>query len=71
MQHYADNLFNPHWGEQLGFHDDEVHVAMVSQGLDEEQAKAAWAPFIDWIRASPANFTFSQEPRIGAAHARR
>ncbi|MBB2984733.1 FAD-dependent oxidoreductase [Paraburkholderia tropica] len=71
VDHYAENLFNPQWGEQLVFHEDEVHVSMVCLGLDDGQAKSVWAPFIDWVRASPADFTFHAEPRIGAGPARR
>ncbi|WP_144110311.1 FAD-binding oxidoreductase [Paraburkholderia sp. BCC1886] len=71
VEHYAANLFNPEWGEQLIFSNDEVHVSMVCQGLDDGQARSAWAPFIDWVRASPSDFTFDTEPHIGAAPARR
>ncbi|WP_392395742.1 BBE domain-containing protein [Paraburkholderia caledonica] len=44
---------------------------MVCQGLNEEQAQAVWAPFTDWVRASPADFTLDGEPQIGAGPARR
>ncbi|MFM0330110.1 FAD-dependent oxidoreductase [Paraburkholderia strydomiana] len=71
VDHYAENLFNAHWGEQLVFHEDGVHVSMVCQGLDDERAKSAWAPFIDWVRGSPADFTFTDAPQIGAGPARR
>ncbi len=71
VDHYAENLFNAHWGEQLVFHEDGVHVSMVSQGLDDERAKSVWAPFTDWIRASPADFAFIDAPQIGAGPARR
>ncbi|WP_175954412.1 FAD-binding oxidoreductase [Burkholderia sp. BCC0405] len=69
--HYAEHLFNPQWGEQLVFHEDEVHVSMVCQGLNDGRAKSVWAPFIDWVRASPADFAFNDELRIGAGPARR
>ncbi|CAM2196149.1 FAD/FMN-containing dehydrogenase [Paraburkholderia kururiensis] len=71
VDHYAENLFNPQWGEQLVFHEDEVHVSMVCQGLNDGQAKSVWAPFIDWVRTSSADFTFNDEPQIGAGPARR
>lgn len=71
VDHYAENLFNAHWGEQLVFHEDGVHVSMVCQGLDDERAKSVWTPFLDWIRASPADFTFIDAPQIGAGPARR
>ena len=47
LRFYAEELFNPHWGEQLRFGPDNaltVHVAM--QGLTQAQAEAVWAPFI-------------------------
>lgn len=70
IDHYAEKLFNPHWGEQLIFHNDEVRVAMVCQGLSDTQAKSAWAPFIDRVRASPDDFVFNNEPHVGAGPAR-
>jgi len=71
VDHYAENLFNPHWGEQLIFHDAEIHVAMVCQGLNDAQAKSAWSPFIDAVRALPVDFTLTEEPRVGVGPARR
>ena len=71
VDHYAENLFNPHWGEKLVFHNDEIHVAMVCQGLSDGQAKSAWAPFIEWVRASPVDFTLNEAPHVGASPARR
>jgi FAD/FMN-containing dehydrogenase len=47
---YQSDLFNPHWGEQMSFgSDNSLHISMVFQGLDQEGAQAAWAPFIEWI----------------------
>ncbi|OXC76808.1 FAD-dependent oxidoreductase [Caballeronia sordidicola] len=70
VDHYAENLFHSQWGEQLVFHNDEVRVAMVCQGLNDVQAKSAWALFIDWVQASPVDFTFTEEPHVGAGPAR-
>jgi FAD/FMN-containing dehydrogenase len=54
---YEEALFNPHWGEHVHFRPDNVmEIDMICQGLDPEQASAAWQPFFDWIRASPAEF---------------
>src|SRR5437764_15053813 len=40
---YADNLFNPHWGEivtlRLG---NRLEIRMVFQGLDRQQAEMVW-----------------------------
>jgi FAD/FMN-containing dehydrogenase len=54
---YGDSLFNPHWGEQLVFRPDNVlAVAMVFQGLSQQEAQGAWRPFQDWLSASPQDF---------------
>jgi FAD/FMN-containing dehydrogenase len=71
VDYYAEHLFSPQWGEKLVFQSDGIRVAMACQGLSNEQAKSAWAPFIAWVRAAPADFTFSEAPHIGASPARR
>jgi FAD/FMN-containing dehydrogenase len=49
---YQNDLFNPHWGEQMSFRsDNSLHISMVFQGLDQQSAQAVWAPFIDWVNA--------------------
>jgi FAD/FMN-containing dehydrogenase len=51
---YREALFNPHWGEQVGFRDgDTLKISMVFQGLTQEQAQQAWEPFLAWVRARP------------------
>jgi FAD/FMN-containing dehydrogenase len=66
---YRDALFNPHWGEQVSLRDGKhLRIAMVFQGLGEAQARAAWAPFLDWVRADH-NYTL-EEPKIVAIPAR-
>lgn len=58
VAHYRERLFNPHWGEQIVFHSDlRVSVRMVFQGLDLAEAKAAWSPLFDQVRAAPGDFT--------------
>lgn len=48
---YQSALFNPHWGEQIGFRSGRVvSLSMVFQGLDQQQAQAIWQPFLDWVR---------------------
>jgi FAD/FMN-containing dehydrogenase len=50
---YQQNLFNGHWGEQAEFRRDNVlEIKMVSQGLDAEQAKKIWQPFLNWVADS-------------------
>jgi FAD/FMN-containing dehydrogenase len=70
VDHYADNLFNEHWGEALNLHGDEIEVSMVCQGLNDAQARAIWTPFFDWVRASPQDFSFTGQPYIGVGAAR-
>ena len=65
MEFYAQALFNPHWGEQLGFDPGGVlSIAMVQQGLDQQEAEATWRPFFDWVSASPQDFSIVSAPRI-------
>jgi FAD/FMN-containing dehydrogenase len=51
---YGSALFNPHWGEQIGFNpDNTVNVSMVFPGLGEPQARQTWAPFLEWLGTHP------------------
>jgi FAD/FMN-containing dehydrogenase len=67
---YQEALFNPHWGEQVAFRGDNVlHLSMVFQGIGQKEAEAAWAPFLDWVRARK-EYTFSSPVKIFALPAR-
>ncbi len=69
---YRDQLFNPHWGEQLVFGPgNTVRIAMVFQGLDRASAERVWQPFQQWITRSPQEFAFEPRPMILDAPARR
>jgi FAD/FMN-containing dehydrogenase len=48
-----------------------VAIAMVFQGLAQQQAEAVWKPFFDWVAASPQDFAIVSWPRIQAVVARR
>jgi FAD/FMN-containing dehydrogenase len=62
---YAEALFNPHWGEQIGFRPGRlVTVSMVFQGLDPAQAAAVWKPLFDWLAAAPQDFTIVGGPKV-------
>ncbi len=66
MAHYVDNLFNPHWGEQISFAPGNVlKISMVSQGLETPQAQAAWKPFTDWLAAAGADYQIVNAPGAG------
>jgi len=68
---YSEALFNPHWGEQIAFRPGNVlDIAMVFQGLDQQQAEATWRPFFDWLAASPQDFRIASGPTVLAAPAR-
>lgn len=68
---YADQLFNPHWGEQMRFRPDgTLSISMVFQDLAEEEAEAIWAPFLDWVRSTPEDYSLAAEPVIIAVPAR-
>jgi FAD/FMN-containing dehydrogenase len=67
---YRDALFNPTWGEQAKFHGANVlEIAMVFQGLGQDQAEAAWRPFYSWIANQGGDFTLVQAPIFFAAPA--
>jgi FAD/FMN-containing dehydrogenase len=66
----AGTLCTPHWGEQITFIPNGVKVSMTFQGLDQAQAQAAWKPLLDWLAASPAEFS-TGKPVIVAIPARR
>ena len=51
---YREHLFNDHWGEQVGLNpDNSLEIKMVFQGLDADQAKKVWQPFLAWVARSP------------------
>ena len=68
---YSEVLFNAHWGEQIRFRPDNIlAIAMVFQGLSQQQAERTWRPFLDWVAASPGDFTLASAPAIMAVPAR-
>ena len=68
---YKEALFNPHWGEQIRFRpDNTLAISMVFQNLRQQEAEATWRPFLDWIAASPGDFTLVSAPAIMAVPAR-
>ena len=70
MTFYRDRLFNPHWGESVRFRRDNVlDIEMVFQGLDQATAQATWKPFVDWVAANPADYSFIMPPMVIAAPA--
>jgi FAD/FMN-containing dehydrogenase len=71
FEFYAANLLNPHWGEQVHIGSDNVlELSMVQQGLDDEQTRALWQPFFDYVAASPGDFTVTEKLGARATQAR-
>jgi FAD/FMN-containing dehydrogenase len=67
---YRQALFNDHWGEQVHVSpDNSLKVSMVSLGLDTEQSRQVWAPFLDWLARSPADYSIGPQV-IGGMPAR-
>jgi FAD/FMN-containing dehydrogenase len=70
VSHYAERLANPHWGEQIALKsDNSLEISMVQQGLSREEARAAWQPFFDWVKAS-ADYRITDELGAGGHEAR-
>jgi FAD/FMN-containing dehydrogenase len=67
---YAANLFNPHWGEQVTAAGNRLNVAMVFQGLMEDQARAAWQPLLDFANANAADYEGQDSFAVTALPAR-
>jgi FAD/FMN-containing dehydrogenase len=66
---YSDNLFNPHWGEQIKLQpDNTLELSMVCQGVDDGQIKSLWKPFFDW--ANNSKELKASNLRAGAGRAR-
>jgi hypothetical protein len=68
---YREHLFNDHWGEQAHVKPDNTLVVhMTSYGLDAEQAKRVWQPFLDWVARSPREYSVEGRVTIGSIPAR-
>ena len=62
MAFYHERLFNPHWGEQMRFDGrNRLALSMVFQGINQVQAQELWQPFLDWLKASPSEFSFEED----------
>ncbi len=64
--HYAQHLFNAHWGESVGFGpDNALRVGMLSHGLDQAEVVRSWQPLLDFVAAAPDAFSLPGHPVIG------
>jgi len=67
---YRDNLFNDHWGEQVHVKpDNTLTVQMLCYGLNGDQMKAVWEPFLAWVKAN--NYSLPGFETIGSFPARQ
>jgi FAD/FMN-containing dehydrogenase len=68
---YREALYNANWGEQINFRPDNVvAVAMVQQGLSQQQAEGTWQPFLAWLAAAADDFVLLSGPTILTVPAR-
>jgi FAD/FMN-containing dehydrogenase len=66
---YHDGLFNDHWGEQVHVRpDNSLEVQMLAHGLDANQMKEVWKPFLDWVNSN--GYSLSRLITIGTFPAR-
>ena len=66
---YHEALFNDHWGEEAHFSpDNKLEISMVHLGLDTEQSRKVWQPFLTWLAQSSSSsaYTIESEPDIGS-----
>lgn len=62
MSFYAEQLFNPHWGEQFRFYaNNSIVIAMSFQGIDSKSVKEKWRIFENWINNAPQDY-FWEKP---------
>jgi FAD binding domain/Berberine and berberine like len=60
---YRERLFNDHWGEQAHINpDNSLSISMVFQGMDGEQARMVWKPFLDWVARSRHAYKLEAPP---------
>jgi FAD/FMN-containing dehydrogenase len=71
MSLYSDQLFNPHWGEQMRLgRGNRLEIAMLFQGLNQREAEKVWMPFRQWLESSKRDFTIENPLKVVAGPAR-
>ena len=69
---YSEELFNDHWGEQVRISpDNSLGIRMVSLGLDTDQSRKLWQPFLNWLAQHQAAYRIESPPLIATMPARR
>jgi FAD/FMN-containing dehydrogenase len=55
---FLPSLCNDRWGEQILLSgDNSAEFGMLAVDLTDEEARAAWRPFLDWVDGQPSAFT--------------
>ena len=68
---YREKLFNPHWGEQISFGPGNlVQMQMLAQGHNRKEMEETWKPFLDWIAASPGDYSYLEKVNVAVLPAR-
>ncbi len=71
LSFYREQLFNHHWGEQIHVEgDNTLEIRMVSHGLDGDECKRIWQPFLDWLAHAPQDYTLEGPTIVGGLPAR-
>lgn len=71
LSFYRDQLFNDHWGEQIHVQgDNTLEIRMVSHGLDGDESKRMWQPFLDWLSHAPQDYTLDGPTIVASLPAR-
>jgi len=64
---YREALFNDRWGEQARFSpDNKLEISMVYLGLDREESRKVWQPFLNWLAQYSTAYAIETEPEIGS-----
>jgi len=68
---YKEHLFIDRWGEAVHLKpDNTLEVSMFSHGLDGEQVKKTWQPFMDWVAQSSNGCSIQGRANLGSIPAR-
>jgi len=71
MAFYTEKLFNPNWGEQIQLYaDNRLAISMNFQGVDGNQARNLWKPFLDWVNSSPQDYRWEKPMNVQSLPAR-
>jgi len=69
---YGERLFNPHWGETVGFGPrNTMRISMAFHGMDRGAASEVWRSFFDAVSSASQDFALASAPLIVDLPARR